>query len=184
MTKLNTHYRIGLRALKSSMAVFLCFLVDLILHGDNVFYSAIAAIICMQPTPEKSIDVGINRFIGTLIGGLLGFVILKIADFIPYYEYTYLLVIPLCMLIAIYVCNVIDKKDSVSICCVVYLSVVTNFARTTPNTELYVIDRIIETTIGIIIAVIVNKEIKRCSNCDTDTPEATAPDEKEPSPQK
>ena len=171
MTKLNTHYKIGLRALKSSLAVFLCFLVDLILHGDNVFYSAIAAIICMQPTPEKSIDVGINRFIGTLIGGLLGFIILKAADYIPYYEHIYILVIPLCMLIAIYVCNVIDKKDSVSICCVVYLSVVTNFARTVPSTELYVIDRIIETTIGIIIAVIVNKEIKR-PNGDPTEPQA------------
>ena len=186
MSKLNTHYKIGLRALKSSLAVFLCFIVDLILRGDNVFYSAIAAIICMQPTPEKSIDVGINRFIGTLIGGLLGFVILKIADFIPYYEYTYLLVIPLCMLIAIYICNVIDKKDSVSICCVVYLSVVTNFARTTASTELYVFDRIIETTIGIIIAVIVNKEIKSCPDCDTKAPALDSPDEDEhePSPQK
>ena len=45
MTKLNTHYKIGLRALKSSLAVFLCFLVDLVLHGDNVFYSAIASVL-------------------------------------------------------------------------------------------------------------------------------------------
>lgn len=186
MTKLNTHYKIGLRALKSSLAVFLCFLVDLVLHGDNVFYSAIAAIICMQPTPEKSIDVGINRFIGTLIGGLLGFIILKAADYIPYYEHTYLLVIPLSMLIAIYICNVIDKKDSVSICCVVYLSVVTNFARTIPSTELYVIDRIIETTIGILIAVIVNKEIKGCPDGGTNTPalDGAPAAEKEPEPQK
>lgn len=160
MSDLNLHYTLGLRAFKTALAVFLCLLVDILFHGQNAFYSAIAAIICMQPTPEKSKTVGINRFIGTLIGGICGYIILRLSDYIPWYEYTYLLIIPLCMLINIYICNVFNKPDSVAICCVVYLSVVTDFARTIASTEWYVIDRVMETTIGIIIAVLVNKEIK------------------------
>ena len=160
MSILNLHYKIGLRALKTALAVFLCLIADRLRGGRDAFYSAIAAIICIQPTPEQSKMTGINRFIGTLIGGLCGYLVLRLSEHIPQYDYTALVIIPLGLLVNIYICNVINKQEAVPICCVVYLSVVTHFARTITSTEWYVLNRIIETTIGILIAVLVNKEIR------------------------
>ena len=41
--------RIGKRILKSSLAVFLCFLIYLLRNEEGiVFYSCIAAVLCMQ----------------------------------------------------------------------------------------------------------------------------------------
>ena len=61
--------RPGLRMLKSALAVFLCFLIDTLRGGGVPFYSAIAAILCMQPDVQGGLRVGLNRVVGTLIGG-------------------------------------------------------------------------------------------------------------------
>ena len=68
---------IGLRIIKSSIAVLLCFGVYFLRGQRGVpFYSAIAAILCMQPYVANSLKVGVNRIIGTLIGGAAGIPVL------------------------------------------------------------------------------------------------------------
>lgn len=64
--------KIGLRIIKSSVAVALCFLVYFLRGQQGTpFYSAIAAVLCMQPDTSNSLKVGWNRTVGTLIGRLL-----------------------------------------------------------------------------------------------------------------
>jgi len=151
-------YTIGLRTIKTVIAVFVCLLIKLIFHRETIFYATIAAVICMQQTPQKSISTGIHRFIGTIIGAAFGFIVLKIVPYIPsYYTFSYVFIIPLCMLAAMYFCTFLNQKTSIAICCIVFLGVVTNFGRDISNTETYVIIRIIDTTIGIVVATIVNK---------------------------
>ena len=41
--------KIGMRIIKSAVAVFICFLIYLIRGEGLPFYSTIAAIMCMQP---------------------------------------------------------------------------------------------------------------------------------------
>ena len=50
--------KIGMRLIKTAVAVFLCFLVDFFRDGGTPFYSAIAAILCMQPELGSSLKVG------------------------------------------------------------------------------------------------------------------------------
>ncbi len=50
--------KIGMRLIKTAIAVFLCFLVDFFRDGGTPFYSAIAAILCMQPELGSSLKVG------------------------------------------------------------------------------------------------------------------------------
>ena len=50
--------KIGMRLIKTAIAVFLCFLVDFFRDGRILFYSAIAAILCMQPELDSSLKVG------------------------------------------------------------------------------------------------------------------------------
>ena len=75
---------IGQRILKTTIAVYLCFLVchfrDL-LGQDMSAEAAITAIICMQPYVKDTKDYAINRFTGTLIGSVWGLLFLLLLSF-------------------------------------------------------------------------------------------------------
>lgn len=64
--------RVGMRMVKTALAVAICFFLYVLRGEEGVpIFSTIAAIICMQPYAENSIQVSINRIIGTLLGGSL-----------------------------------------------------------------------------------------------------------------
>lgn len=155
---MNLRYKPGLRAVKTALAVLLCLLSSQLLGRSYAFYSCIAAVVCMQPTAEKSLHAGIHRFIGTLIGGLVGFLLLESSKPLPAdHGWAFVFIIPLFLLLAIYLCNILGRKDSAAICCIVFLNIATNFDRGMHNSLLYVADRVIDTSIGIVFAVLVNR---------------------------
>ena len=55
--QINKEYRIGLRAVKTAIAVFVCAVISTIItHEEDIFCSCIAAVICMQPTCEQTLQ--------------------------------------------------------------------------------------------------------------------------------
>ncbi|MFR4008622.1 MAG: FUSC family protein [Christensenellales bacterium] len=42
----------------------------------TMFYATIAAVVCTQQTHEKTVNMGLHRMLGTLIGGAVGYVVL------------------------------------------------------------------------------------------------------------
>lgn len=153
-------HKIGLRTTKTAIAVFLCLVLDMVLDTSamDMFYAAIAAIVCMRETPDESLLIGRDRFIGTLLGGILGFGLMNLKNSIPYYdEALYLFVVPLGILICIYVCILINKRDAVVICCVVYLGIALDPMLNVEYTLTYIFMRVAFTTVGIVIATLLNK---------------------------
>nr|WP_319487658.1 HAD-IIB family hydrolase [uncultured Caproiciproducens sp.] len=149
--------KIGMRTIKSSVAVFLCFVIYLI-RGDGIpFYSAIAAVLCMQPYVSNSRKVAFNRIIGTFIGGISGMLIMMVEKrFIPSEApiLKYLLIsaaiIPL-----IYI-TVLAKKTSASyITCVVFMSITISHGLDA-NPYFFAMNRILDTLIGIFVSLGVN----------------------------
>ena len=62
--------KIGMRMIKTSIAVAICLLIYLLRGKQGVpVFSTIAAMICMQPYVENSKTVAFNRIIGTLTWG-------------------------------------------------------------------------------------------------------------------
>lgn len=158
---MNLHYRIGLRAIKSSLAVFVVLLIFFLLDRDNVFYATIAAVVCMQTSYQKTVRSGVNRLVGTVVGGVLGFLILQLCLGVEaFYHWAYLLIIPFALLPAIYICVVTEHKEAVTICCVVLLSIVTDFSTDISNAVLYVSQRVIDTGIGIVVATLIDRLIQ------------------------
>ena len=154
---LNRDYRIGMRAVKTAIAVFLCGLISMLFKRDDVFCSSIAAIICLQPTYDKTLEAGINRFIGTILGGIIGYISLELSEYIPNYEWMRLFTLPFSILLVIYICNIINRKSSVSIGCIVVLVIVSRLGDDMGSTFLYVIYRVADTIIGILVAMLVNR---------------------------
>lgn len=158
--KLNGHYRIGLRAIKTAISVFLCFVVAILFKREDALFSSIAALICMQQTYDATFKQGMHRLLGTIIGGIVGFGALEILKLFPNYDDVFdMFVVPICMLAVIYICNTIGMQSSIVIGCIVVLSLITIPNKDVGNALPYVVNRVIDTSIGIIIAMGVNRYI-------------------------
>jgi len=147
--------RVGMRNIKTTIAVFLCLLVFELINRENPLLACVAAVICMKPDVDNSLKAGISRIIGTTIGGLISVIFLLIIE-ANIIEKLYIFLIPIGIILLIEICVAIDRKDSVQICCIVYLSIMIT-KRSGGDFVLYPINRIIDTSIGILIALALNR---------------------------
>ncbi|WP_102398675.1 FUSC family protein [Haloimpatiens massiliensis] len=139
--------RIGMRTIKTALSVFLCIITLNLLNIHYPFYACIAAVISMQSSVSDSFITGKNRMIGTSIGALIGLIFALIRP-----ENSILTGIGI--IAVIYFCNVLNKKSSITIACIVFLAIMTNMKGQDPF--IYSVTRLLETFIGIAIAVLVN----------------------------
>ncbi len=150
--------KVGGRTIKTVVAVYLCFLVDAARNSSTAFYAAIAAILCIQRTPEDSLREAINREIATITGGIWGMAVLLIekhAHFVPCemlrYLYLSMLLIPI-----INFSVFIKQEKGTFLMCVVFLCItVTHGGDVSPLS--FGLNRIVDTTVGIGIALFVNQ---------------------------
>lgn len=149
--------KIGMRNIKTTLSVFICLLIFSLVNRENPIYACIAAVICLQNTIDDSLKKGIERIIGTIIGGLLGIVLLFFMN--KYIDSgLFIIIISLGIMILIQVCVSINMRQSVVICCVVYLSIMIN--KSHEGYVLYTVNRVLDTSMGIIIALLVNKYVQ------------------------
>jgi uncharacterized membrane protein YgaE (UPF0421/DUF939 family) len=111
------------------------------------FYAAIAAIICMQNTVEESFKVGRNRVLGTILGAVIGVIFYSIRP-------TSILLSGVGIMIVIYICNLVKWNKSVTIAGIVFCVIMTNLDGRDPF--FYALNRVLDTLLGIIVAVLVN----------------------------
>lgn len=141
----------GMRNIKTAISVFVCIAILKLFTNSSPFYACIASIITMQSTVESSIETGFNRMTGTIIGALVG----VIFSYIPF---NHMVITGAGIVIVIYLTTMLKKKESVSIACIVYLAIMVNIKETTPL--IYSSLRVLETFLGITVAVIINSLIK------------------------
>lgn len=147
---------IGMRVIKTVIAVYLCFLISFLRNGIP-FYSAIAAILCMQNDHSNSFKTGKSRMIGTLIGGAYGFLAIILIDFIniELFNYIHYLILSLFLIPIIYTNVFLKVNSSTYISCVVFFSItVSHGGDITPM--YFTLNRIVDTSIGIVVSLIIN----------------------------
>lgn len=150
--------RIGMRIVKSSCAVFLCFLIYMMRQQEGiVFYSCIAAVLCIQQDTRNTLAEARKRAEGTLIGGAVGLGVLLlerafIPSSMPFVQYALISF----MIIPIIYGTILLKRPSASyFSCVVFLSVtVVHGSDVMPY--VFAMDRMIDTFIGIGVAFFIN----------------------------
>lgn len=149
--------KVGLRMIKSAAAVFLCLLLNMARQGQGaVFYSCIAAVLCMQQDNGSSIRVGMNRVVGTLIGGLAGMLLLAGEQRLHLQgTLSHALLVSLGVLLIIYVTVLLNKKSASYISCVVFMSIVVSHV-TDADPYLFAFNRILDTLIGIAVSFALN----------------------------
>lgn len=145
--------KIGARNFKTALSIFLCIVVLKAFGFESPFYACIAAVICLTDSYESSIKMGKNRMIGTVIGGSFGLIATII---LSVYNTFWLraIIIFVFTIAVIYVCTLLKKPGSVSIACIVLLANL--LLNRDYSNYIYTFSRIIETFIGVVIAVAVN----------------------------
>ncbi|AFA47401.1 hypothetical protein membrane protein [Acetobacterium woodii DSM 1030] len=148
-----------MRNIKTALAVFICIIVFAIMGPEfNPLFAAIAALITMGPSIEDSVESGWNRILGTIYGGIGGMLGIFIANLISF-QYTYIAIIPIGLIVIIYFCNNFKKTGAISIACVVFISIMTTYPLEMGSYMLAIL-RLLETSFGIIVAFLINRFIK------------------------
>lgn len=142
--------KMGMRTIKSGIAVMLCVLVGASLL-ENVVFAAIACVVSMQNTVKGSLKEGLGRVKGTAIGGIVGFIFLLISPGNP-------ILAGLGVMIIIYVHNILSLK-SIVVSCMTFFII--HLGRVEGSAALYSISRVIDTSVGVVIGVLVNYLIVR-----------------------
>ena len=154
--------KIGLRNVKTAISVLIC-LVLFQLFERNPVYACIAAVVSMQNTLENSIAIGADRLIGTAVGGAIGLLFI-LSKLLFFNIWVYFVITAIGVVIVIYANVLIKKPGSVAISCVVFLIIMINAENvqtTTAEALIYAVNRILDTAIGVAIAVAINFVIKR-----------------------
>ena len=156
---------IGLRNLKTALAVFLC----LLLFPAEPFFACMTSVFCLQNTMEASYRIGFARAYGTVHGAIVGLIFLFFCKILWHYITIPILckllvygVISLGIIVTIYTCTLINRHLSIPLACIVFLGVTTTHAQT--DALYYAINRIIETFFGLFIGLLVNKYINPPKN--------------------
>lgn len=149
--------QIGMRTLKSALGVFLGFVIYYIRGKQGApFYTALSVLWCMRPYMKDSKQMAFQRAIGTFIGGAYGLVMIMFEKHIfeptEFFRYCAIaiMIIPI-----IHTTILLNKKNASYFACVVFLSIVVNHI-TDENPYIFVINRVLDTLIGIFLALAIN----------------------------
>lgn len=145
---------IGMRTFKTGLAVMITLLIAEIGVIVNPIYATIGTVLVMQQTVKGSFLMGKNRLLGTLIGGIFAYFIALV--YIDMYIGRSLL-IAAGVVITIRCCNALKLNDSISIALTVLLSILIGIDEHDPL--IYSTIRIWDTSIGVLVGIIINYSI-------------------------
>lgn len=159
--KLTTKYTIGLRTIKTTIAIFISIVIAYIAGPvESIFFCSVAVARCMQRNLRETLYMGINTFVGTIVGSFVGFLIIDICNSMS--EYSRVLEFSLVMLaifLVMYLCRVFHIQGIIIMTCVILLKMVSNSggSQTTADMLDFLINPVLLfTVIGIVIAIAVN----------------------------
>jgi uncharacterized membrane protein YgaE (UPF0421/DUF939 family) len=138
--------KIGLRTLKTGLAVTIALLVVQILQLESTLFISIGALIGMQTTVADSWKVGRNRILGTVVGTVFG---LLLALAVP----GNFLIAGFGVMVLIVTMNRLNIPEGIVISCVVFISI---FMTTQPDIFPFAMSRLTDTFFGLVIALLVN----------------------------
>lgn len=144
--------KIGLRTIKTGIAVFLATLASYLGIVETPVYTVSVCIFSIKNTIRDSYKDALSRILGTLLGGFVGFIFI-------YFLGEGLIYTTLGVILVIHLCNLLKISDSAAIASVTLASITLGVGKNYPLT--YSLIRTLDTLIGVLIALIVNYSVSR-----------------------
>lgn len=159
--KIEKDYSLGFRAVKTAVAIFISVIIVYILHNvEAIFFCSVGAVTCMQKDLKATISSAWHTFLGTILGGALGFVVVQFCNLTTKYFYIVESVLVLfAIFIVLYICNIFNWEGMIPITSIILLKMISRYAgiETTDHMLEFLFGPVlIFTTVGIVVAVIIN----------------------------
>lgn len=139
--------RIGMRTIKTGVAVAITLLVCEFFKVTNPFFAAIAAIFAMESSIDGTLVVVRDRLFGTILGALVA---IGFTSFVPVNPLT----MGIGIIIVIYLCNLFKWEGTIKISTVVFVAIALGFEE--GGQVSYAFYRTIDTFIGLSISALIN----------------------------
>lgn len=148
----------GMRVFKTVIGLIITLVIGYYRSSDTPFQAAVAMVVCLRPSLGSTKEAALNRMMGTLIAGIYAYLFITIfeswllisTDSLLYYLLVGFFSLPLMIFII-----KINKTGATTITVIVYLIISLN-NQTDVSPILFATERVIETLVGIAVAVFVN----------------------------
>ena len=156
LSKYHLHLHVGQRNIKTALAATLCALLYFLV-GRNPTFACIGAIFGIGSDMDNSRLNGGNRFFGTIIGGLLGMVLFRLyiifypdgSKHLPMLLFLFAGVVALILVSQTFHWPGAVQPGGVVLCIILFNTPVETYIS-------YSLDRILDTGIGVAIALLIN----------------------------
>lgn len=144
---IRSDHRLGLRIIKTGIAVTVCIVISDLLKLDQPFLAVIATVLSMGKSIDMSVRSGKNKMIGVLIGSALGFGFAMISGANAGF-------CGVGIIIVLYLCQLLHLNGAGSLPCFAFAAVM--FGTASPKPWVYAVTCAENALIGIAVAVLVN----------------------------
>ncbi len=159
-------FHVGMRSVKTAISALICAIVYFAI-GRNPTFACIGAIFGTGSDMENSWLNGGNRFFGTVIGGILGMILFRVyiifhpEGFFPdiHLDPVMLLLLAIGVILLILMCQLFKwpggiQPGGVVLCIILFNTPVETYIA-------YSLNRIVDTGIGVIVALLINLILPR-----------------------
>lgn len=146
--KIDYKYRIGMRAIKTALAVVIGLYISYLFNLNSPIFVSIAAVSSMKPSMSESLSDMKKRLFTCIFGVILGYLssIISVPDFVEP------LIAGVGILITIYILSVVKMRDMTQLSCIVFVA---SFCSNSDK-AFYAVNRILGTILGVLVGVLVN----------------------------
>ncbi|EPM8105780.1 FUSC family protein [Enterococcus hirae] len=147
-------FRLGMRTIKSALAVFLCILFFHVTDRGLPMIAALSAVFSLCQDLTTTVSFGRSRIIGNSIGGFLGIIYFLVKNYFHNDFLVELFLLPVLVVIVIVVSDGINNNSGI----ISAIATLLLIALSVPQGEssLYAIQRVLDTFIGTFIAIGIN----------------------------
>jgi uncharacterized membrane protein YgaE (UPF0421/DUF939 family) len=147
--KLKSNHRMGLRIIKTGIAVTICVAVTFFCKLNQPFFAVIATVMSMGKSIDASFKSGKNKFIGVMIGASIGFAFNSLATANA----------GLCgvgIILTLYLCQFFKLKGAATLSCFVFAGMMFMYNLGASEPVSFALSTTADSMIGIAIALVVN----------------------------
>ncbi|MDO5033749.1 MAG: aromatic acid exporter family protein [Eubacteriales bacterium] len=150
----------GMRIIKTGLAVAICILIEYFRQAGNPSATAIVALFCLQHNLKSTWESSVNRVVGTIVAGLLGYGFLLLAFQVfglAQNSFAYVLLFLLGLVIIMQTLVMIRMPGGAGIAAMTFIIIGFSYRSNQEMSSIvYTINTVIDTFIGIFAALFVD----------------------------
>ncbi|HFH9922387.1 TPA: aromatic acid exporter family protein [Streptococcus suis] len=153
-------FKLGMRTLKSGLAVFFVILLFHLLKWDGFQIAALSAVFSLREDFGKSVHFGSSRVLSNSIGGFYALLFFILSDFFSQSFWVTLIAIPIFTMLTI-MTNVAFNNTAGVVSGVATLLIIALSVPAGDSTIVYALTRVFETFVGVFVAILVNYDLEK-----------------------